>query len=299
MANQIALRVRGNPNLSHYRALAILFILALAQSVPIISVRSQTYTHSVFIEAFASTWCEPCRREQSTVQRLVENKSHLAHFIVYHLQDVWSTTDAVKRATELGFTFVPSHAYDGGYTRTSGTIVNESEIESAASRNVHLVELTVGKAVNGTTLSVQVAVAERNAYSLACELVVYVVENKILHEGTLWNSVYRGQIVRQGLFLRPNSYEVVSGNWSIPPDARSENFEVIAVAFDKSTSGKYGPYAIQSACSKDSKIAIPEFGGWLQLLVPSIVFASIFILRRAHTKSLAAWGSLSEKNTVR
>jgi thiol-disulfide isomerase/thioredoxin len=284
MANQIVLPVRRNPNFSRYRALAILFILALAQSFPIISVRSQTYTHSVLIETFASTWCEPCRREQSTVQRFVENKSQLAHFIVYHLQDVWSTTDAVKRATELGITFVPSHAYDGGYARTSGAIVNESEIESAASRSVHLVELTVGKAINGNTLSVQVAVAERNAYSLSSELVVYAVENKVLHEGTLWNSVYRGQIVRQGLFLRPNSYEVVSGNWSIPPDTRSENLEVIAVAYDKSTSGKYGPYAIQSACSKDSEIAIPEFSGWLQLLVPSIVFMSAFILRRSHTR---------------
>jgi len=300
MADQTTPLVRKALSFNHGRALAILLIVALAQSFSIDSVRSQTSTHSVFVETFASTWCEPCGREQTIVQRLIENRSHVAHFVVYHLQDVWSTTDAVKRATEFGFNFVPSHAYDGGYVRTSRTIVDESEMESVASRSVHLVELTVAKAVNGNVLNFQVAAAERNAYSLSGELVVYIVENRVLHEGMLWNSVYRAQVVRQGLFLKPNSYEVISGNWSISSDVRAENLEVVAVVFDKSTPGKYGFYAIQSACSRDSKLAIPEFGGWLQPFLPLILLMSTFMFKRVYaSRGLAFRESSSGKNTAK
>gem|GEM_PF-1430877 len=271
-------------NFRPYAVLTVLSILVLIQTFSIPSVESQKSTHSVFIEIFSSTWCEPCSREQSVIQRLSGNESHMVHFVVFHLQDIWSTTYSVERATELDFTFVPSHAYDGGYARISGAIVEQSGIESVASRNVHLVELTVSSSTNGSVLNAQVAVAERNGYSFSGEVAAYVVENGINIDGVQWNSVYKGQLFRQGVFLKPNSYIVLSGNWSISHDSKPDNLQVVAVAFDKSTVGRYGPYAVQSACDKDSSVVIPEFGGWLPLLVTSTIFITAFMFRRLRVK---------------
>lgn len=260
------------------KAWSTILLLALTLALWIAPVNSQTSTHSVFVEVFASTWCEPCSREQVLVQELSGNKSHMAHFVVFHLQDVWSTTDAVNRATEFDFSFVPSHALDGGYTRTSGAIVDTSEIEAASFRSIHLIELTVTKAINGNVLSSQVAVAERNGYLFNGEVAIYIVENGIYLNGSEWNFVYRGQATRQGILLKPNSYQVVSGNWSIPVGVKAGNLEVIAVVFDKGTMGKYGPYAVQSACSKDSVLAIPEFDHWMLLVVLTLL-VNAFVLR--------------------
>ena len=252
-----------------------ILLLALTLALWIAPVNSQTSTHSVFVEVFASTWCEPSSREQVLIQELSGNKSHTAHFVVFHLQDAWSTTDAVNRATEFDFNFVPSHALDGGYTRTSGAIVDTSEIDAASFRSIHLIELTVTKAINGNVLSSQVAVAERNGYLFNGEVAIYIVENGIYLNGSEWNFVYRGQAARQGILLKPNSYQVVSGNWSIPVGVKAGNLEVIAVVFDKGTLGKYGPYAVQSACSKDSVLAIPEFDHWMLLVVLTLLVLSL------------------------
>ncbi|MEM2942936.1 MAG: hypothetical protein QXT81_05900 [Candidatus Bathyarchaeia archaeon] len=241
---------------------------------------SQTSTHSVFVEVFASSWCEPCSREEMVIREMCDNETHLAHFVVFHLQDSWSTIDAVNRATELGFNFVPSHALDGGYTRTSGAIIDAAEIQSTSLRNVHLIELTVAKTVEGNLLKSQVAVAERNGYPFNGEVAIYVVENNVYLGGSRWSSVYRGQAARESLLLRPNSYQVLSGNWTIPIGISADNLEVIAVAFDKSTIGKYGPYAVQSACSKDSNLAIPEFN-WRLMLAASTLLVSTLALRVA------------------
>lgn len=266
------------------KALSMIIFIALTQALWIVPANSETSTHSVFVEVFASTWCEPCSREQILIQGLFGNRSHLAHFVVFHLQDIWSTTDAVNRATELNFNFVPSHTLDGGYTRTSGAIVDAYEIETVSLRSVHLIELTVTKAINGNLLSSQVAVAERNGYLFNGEVAIYVVENGIYLNRTEWNSVYRGQVTRQGVLLKPNSYQVVSGNWSIPIGVKADNLEVIAVVFDKGTMGKYGPYVVQSACSKDRSLAIPEFDRWLPLLVASTLLVSVSILRVARDR---------------
>jgi thiol-disulfide isomerase/thioredoxin len=263
-------------------ALFILLVLILAQTFWISSVKSQVSTHSVFVEIFTGTWCEPCRQEQQIIQRLSTNSSYISHFIVFHLQDNWTTTDAVERATELGFNFVPSHVYDGGFTRTSGAIINGSEIASVASRSVHLVELTVTKVINGNVLNAQVAVAERNGYPFNGEVVAYVVENGITIDGIQWNCIYKARVIRQGVFLKPNSYQVISGNWSIPLGSKTANLAVIAAAFDKNSMGKYGPYAIQSASDADSNLAIPEFDGRLSVLVASMLLITTMILRRVH-----------------
>ena len=258
----------------------VLLTISLTNSTLILKVNSQSPTHSVFVEIFTSTWCEPCQVEQSLIQNTFTNNSHMAHFVVYHLQDVWSTIDSVDRADQLDFHFVPSHAYDGGYSRISGSIINTAEIESLTFRQVHLIELTVTNAINENLLTTQISVAERNGYSFSGDIVAYVVEDKIFYNGTQWNSVYRDQIFRQGVFLKPNSYQVLSGNWSIPENIKTENIEIIAVAFDKSSTGKYGPYAVQSACSKDSELAIPEFGNLLQTIAVSTILITFLALKR-------------------
>jgi len=259
-------------------------LLAVTSTLLLYSIgpaSSQGFTHSVFVEVFSSTWSEPCRREQIQIRDIRQNRGHIVHFVVYHLQDVWSTVDSVKRATELEFNFVPSHAYDGGYSRVSGAIVEWNEIESIGSRTVHLVELTVIKYVNGSTLSAQVKVTERNGYSFNGEVVAYVVENDIELEGIRWDNVYRGTVLRQGIFLRPNSYVVINGNWTIPPDVNPDNVEVVAIVTDRSTSGKYGTYVVQSACDKDSSAAIPEFGTVLpiQIIAITTLLCIIKVLR--------------------
>ncbi|MEM2107384.1 MAG: hypothetical protein QXI59_07760 [Candidatus Bathyarchaeia archaeon] len=237
-------------------------------------VSPQGFTHSVFVEVFSSTWSEPCKREQSLMRNIRQNRGHIVHFVVYHLQDIWSTVDSVKRATELEFNFVPSHACDGGYIRVSGAIIEWNEIESVGSRTVHLVELTVTKSINGSTLSAQVKVTERNGYSFNGEVAAYVVENDIELEGIQWDYVYRGTVLKQGIFLRPNSYIVINGNWTIPPDVSSENVEVVAIVTDRNTSGKYGSYVVQSACDKDSSAAIPEF----RTILPTQIIAILTLL---------------------
>jgi len=264
--------------------LLVLLISTLTYSTLISKGNSQSPTHSVFVEIFTSTWCDPCQTEQLIIKNTFTNDTHIAHFLVYHLQDVWSTTDSVDRATQLDFNFVPSHAYDGGYSRTSGSIINSSEIESLTFRSVHLIELTVTKAINGSLLTTQISIAERNGYSFSGDVAVYVVEDKIFYNGTEWNSIYRDQIFRQGIFLKPNSYEVLSGNWSIPVDSIPENIEIIAVAFDKSSTGKYGPYAVQSACSKDSELAIPEFGTLLPIITASTILITSLALKRINLR---------------
>ena len=257
----------------------VLLITLMIHSSLMPKVKSQSQTHSVFVEIFTSTWCEPCQTEQILIQNTFTNDSHIAHFIVYHLQDVWSTTDSVDRANQLDFHFVPSHAYDGGYSRTSGSIINISEIETLTFRQVHLIELTVTKAINGNFLTTQISVAERNGYSFSGDVAAYVVEDKIFRNGTQWNSIYRDQIFRQGIFLKPNSYQVLSGNWSIPEDSIPENIEIIAVAYDKTSTGEYGPYAVQSACSKDSELAIPEFSNLLSLIAASTILITLLVLK--------------------
>ncbi|MGQ9542718.1 MAG: hypothetical protein ACUVTM_01325 [Candidatus Bathyarchaeia archaeon] len=232
----------------------------------------------MFIEVFSSTWCEPCKREQTLIKSMRQTQGHIVHFVVYHLQDVWSTVDSVKRATELGFNFVPSHAYDGGYSRVSGAIIEWGEVESIGSRAVHLVELAVTKSINGNVLNVQVMVTERNGYSFNGEVIVYIVENGMEAEGVSWDFVYRGTVLKQGIFLRPNSYASLSGNWSIPSNVNPENVEVVATVLDRSTAGKYGPYVIQSACDKDSSAAIPEFQ--LLLPIPTIAILTLFCIVR-------------------
>ena len=264
--------------------LLILLISTLTYSTLISKVNSQSPTHSVFVEIFTSTWCEPCQTEQIQIKNTFTNDSHIAHFLVYHLQDVWSTTASVDRANQLDFHFVPSHAYDGGYSRTSGSIINSSEIELLTSKSVHLIELTVIKTINGSLLTTQISVAERNGYSFSGDVAVYVVEDKIFQNGTQWNSIYRDQIFRQGIFLKPNSYEVLSGNWSIPEQSIPENIEIIAVAFDKTSTGKYGPYAVQSACSKDSELAIPEFGTLLPIIAASTILITFLTLKRSNLR---------------
>ncbi|MCK5626937.1 hypothetical protein KAI23_03095, partial [Candidatus Bathyarchaeota archaeon] len=228
--------------------------------------------------------CEPCQTEQIQIKNTFTHDSHIAHFLVYHIQDVWSTTASVDRANQLDFHFVPSHAYDGGYSRTSGSIINSSEIELLTSKSVHLIELTVIKTINGSLLTTQISVAERNGYSFSGDVAVYVVEDKIFQNGTQWNSIYRDQIFRQGIFLKPNSYEVLSGNWSIPEQSIPENIEIIAVAFDKTSTGKYGPYAVQSACSKDSELAIPEFGTLLPIIAASTILITFLTLKRSNLR---------------
>jgi hypothetical protein len=262
----------------------VLLTISLTYSTLILKVNSQSPTHSVFVEIFTSTWCEPCQVEQSLILNTFTNDSHIAHFVVYHLQDVWSTTDSVDRANQLDFHFVPSHAYDGGYSRISGSIINTTEIESLTFRQVHLIELTVTKAINENLLTTQISVAERNGYSFSGDIVAYVVEDKIFYNGTQWNSIYRDHIFRQGIFLKPNSYQVLSGNWSIPENIKTENIEIIAVAFDKSSTGKYGPYAVQSACSKDSELAIPEFGNLLQIITASTILITFLALKRINLR---------------
>jgi thiol-disulfide isomerase/thioredoxin len=269
-------------------SIVVLLTIILAQNVFVGTVKSQSYTHSVFVEIFASSWCDPCRDEQSAIRKLSENNTHAAHFVVYHLQDMWSTEDAVSRANEFGFNFVPSHACDGGYSRTSGAIMQTPEVQSTASRSVHLIELTVTKAVNGNVLYVQVSITERNGYPFSGEVVAYVTENKINVNGTEWNSAYRGRVISQGVYLKPNSYSALYGNWSIPSDSRSNMLEVIAVAFDRNSQGKYGPYAVQSASEKDRNLAIPEFGGWLFLLTFSTLFITASILRRSFKRGTVA-----------
>lgn len=260
--------------------LPFLLMLTLMQTFFITHVNSQTPTHSVFVEIFSSTWAEPCRKEQSIIQQLTENSSHIAHFVVYHLQDVWSTTDGVERATELNIRFVPSHAYDGGFSRSSGSIINASEIELQASRNVHLIGLTVTKVINGNLLSSQVFVAERNGYSFRGQVIAYVIENDMTYNGTSWDSVYRDQIFEQGIFLKPNSYEVISGNWSIPNHVKANDIEIIVVVFDKTTTGQYDPYAIQSASSQDRELTISEFNNWIPLLITSTILITLLMSKR-------------------
>jgi thiol-disulfide isomerase/thioredoxin len=260
--------------------LIVLLIATLTNSTLISKVSSQSPTHSVFVEIFTSTWCEPCQKEQSLIKKMLTNDSHIAHFIVYHLQDIWSTTDSVDRANQLDFNFVPSHAYDGGYSRTSGSTIDPFKIETLSFRNVHLIELTVTKAINGNSLTTQISIAERNGYSFSGDVAVYAVEDRVFHNGTEWYSVYRDQIFRQGIFLKPNSYQVLSGNWTIPESSMPENIEVIAVTFDKTTSGKYGIYAVQSACSRDSELAIPEFGTMIPIIVASTILIAFLAIKR-------------------
>ncbi|WP_455278442.1 hypothetical protein [[Eubacterium] cellulosolvens] len=282
MSTLFDIKSSGNPKIQTMGILMVLLIATLSHSTLISNVNSQSQTHSVFVEIFTSTWCEPCQTEQLLIQKMFTNNSHVAHFIVYHLQDVWSTTDSVDRADQLGFHFVPSHAYDGGYSRTSGSIINPSEIESLTFRKVHLVELTVTKAINGNLLTTKISVAERNGYSFSGDVAVYVVEDKIFYNGTQWNSIYKDQIVRQGVFLKPNSYQVLSGNWSIPENSIPENIEIIAVAFDKTTTGQYGLHAVQSACSKDSELAIPEFHTMIPIILALTILITFLALKRTN-----------------
>ena len=282
MSTLFDIKSSRNPRIQTVGILMVLLVATLSHSTLISNVNSQSPTHSLFVEIFTSTWCEPCQTEQLLIQNMFTNNTHIAHFIVYHLQDVWSTTDSVDRADQLDFHFVPSHAYDGGYSRTSGSIINTSEIESLTFRKVHLVELTVTKAINGNLLTTQISVAERNGYSFSGDVAVYVVENKIFYNGTQWNSIYRDQIFRQGVFLKPNSYQVLSGNWSIPENSIQENIEIIAVAFDKTTTGQYGPYAVQSACSKDSELAIPEFPTMIPIILAFTILITFLALKRTN-----------------
>jgi hypothetical protein len=287
MSTLLSLKPSYNIKIQIVGLLLVLLILTLTYSSLISKVEPQSQTHSVFVEIFTSTWCDPCQTEQSLIKNTFTNDSHIAHFLVYHLQDVWSTTDSVDRANQLDFNFVPSHAYDGGYSRTSGSIINLTKIESLTFRSVHLIELTVTKVINGSLLTTQISIAERNGYSFSGDIAVYVVEDKIFYNGTEWNSIYRDQIFRQGIFLKPNSYEVLSGNWSIPEDSIPENIEVIAVAFDKASTGKYAPYAVQSACSKDSELAIPEFGTIFPIITASTILITFLTLKKINLRKNA------------
>ena len=180
----------------------------------------------------------------------------------------------------------PTHVYDGGYQKATGYI-NEYKINASGMRQIHMLEMSLSKSIDGSTLSFSGSVTNLESDSFSGFMLVFVTENQLVdpsYPTITWNFVFRDYGLNKTLSLAGLATDNFNGIWSIPGDVNADNIQVVAAVYNTDTRDPiYGcPYAVQSVCDVcGHSVAIPEFPSiWVLLLVFTLICMTAVLLSR-------------------
>jgi len=278
-----------------YPVRRFLIVTALALTVFALLPRSgaaytNNYTHAILNEHFVAIYCPTCRADEPYVQQAYQDLSGSLIVVSYHIVQ-WSTEEGNQLALHYGAHTIPYHTIDGGYGSGKGKITSsvlQRTMDSAGERSVHRVSLAITKTVEGDLLGYEGSVQDLDGKPFNGDVQVFITENGLMADAVEWNHVFRAFGVKQTLILKPNGVAGFSGNWTIPSYANAEQLSVAAAVFDSSTTGTYGPYAIQAVDDAHSGQVIPETSRPDQIAaIAAVVALTSTLILKKRNQSLA------------
>ena len=225
---------------------------------------------------------------------------HSLHIVSFHTGDSFSNTEAEHRFDYYSITGIPCHVYDGSYQKATGYI-NEYKINASGERPIHMLEMSLSKSIDSSTLSFSGSVINLESHSFSGFVLVFITENQLEDPtyGITWSFVFRAYGLNKTISLAGLSTDAFSGTWSIPKDVNASNIQVIAAVYDiDARDPTYGwPYAVQSVCDIcGHSVAIPEFPGiWAYLLVFTLTYMTVILL----SCKQKSWHKFHEKDQKR
>ena len=182
----------------------------------------------------------------------------------------------------------PTHVYDGGYQKATGYI-NEYKINASGMRQIHMLEMSLSKSIDGSTLSFSGSVTNLESDSFSGFVLVFITENQLSENGITWNFVFRDYGLNKTLTLAGLATDDFNGTWIIPYGVNAGNIQVVAAVYNTDARDPiYGwPYAVQSVCDVcGHSVAIPEFPNtWVCLFVVTLISITIVLLSRKQKPS--------------
>ena len=237
-----------------------------------------SYTHALLDEHFTATWCPSCRTDEPNVLKAYNEFAGSLFIVSYHVSDEWSNPSGDSMLAQYQAHTIPYHVFDGGYWVGKGGIYT-TEMENPATRPVHRIGLAIRKVLHGSNLEYEGSVQEMDGEPFTGYVQVYITENKLRSEGIEWNFVFRDFGVKQSLSMSPGAIVQFSGTWAITSNVNAENLLVVAAVFDKSTTGYYGPYAVQAVDDSRSEQVISEMLMPMGMTVVALVITFLAVFR--------------------
>jgi hypothetical protein len=186
-------------------------------------------------------------------------------------------------------TGAPSNVYDGQYRHTY--YIDESDINATGARQVHKLQMSLTKAIEGSTLAFQGSIDNLETHTFHGFALVYITENHQIDAdyGQEWNFIFRAYGTNKTLSLEGSSTDTFSGTWNIPGDTNTGNIQVFAAAFDadeRDTSNGW-THAVQSVCDVcGHAVAVPEFPTfWVCLIMTPALAATVLWARRRTSRA--------------
>ena len=210
---------------------------------------------------------------------------HGLHIVSFHYSGPFTNAKAQQRWSFYSLSEAPSNVYDGHYSYTNS--IDENAINSSGTRQIRMLEMSLSKSIEGSTLSFNGSVRNLESHSFSGFMLVFVVENQLVDQSyptITWNFVFRDYGLNKTLSLTGLSTDTFSGAWNIPSGVNAANIQVIAAVYDVDTRDPtYGwPYAVQSVCDVcGHSVAVPEFPNmWVFLFVITSASMAIVLLAR-------------------
>jgi hypothetical protein len=237
-----------------------------------------TYTHALFDEHFTATWCPSCRTDEPNILKAYNDLAGSLFIVSYHVSDEWSNPTGDSMVLQYQAHTIPYHVFDGGYWIGKGGIYS-TDMEDPAARPVHRIGLAIRKLIHGSNLEYEGSIQEMDGKVFNGYVQVYITENRLQSEGIEWNFVFRDFGVNQMLSMSPGAIVQFSGTWIVPSNVKAINLLVVAAVFDKSTTGPYGPYAVQAVDDSRSGQVIPEMSSPFGITVVVLVVTLFVVFR--------------------
>jgi hypothetical protein len=214
---------------------------------------------------------------------------HSLHVISFHISGPFEASKANDRWSYYSLTGAPSNVYDGQYRQTY--YIDESDINTTGARQVHKLQMSLTKAIEGSTLTFQGSVSNLETHAFHGFVLVYITESHRIDPdyGVEWNFVFRAYGTNKSLSLEGSSTDTFSGTWNVPGDAKTGNIQVVAAAFDaddRDTSNGW-THAVQSVCDVCGlATAVPEFPTfWVCLIMTPVLAATVLWARRRTSRA--------------
>jgi hypothetical protein len=205
--------------------------------------------------------------------------------VSFHYSGPFTNAKAQERWSFYSLTGAPSNVYDGHYNYTYS--INENAINSSGTRQIHMLEMSLSKSIEGSTLSFSGSVKNLESHSFSGFVLVFVAENQLVdpsYPTITWNFVFRAYGLNKTLVLAGLSTDTFSNTWNIPSGVNATNIQVIAATYDSDERDLLNgwPYAVQSVCDVCGRsVAVPEFPDmWAWLFVITSASMAIVLLAR-------------------
>jgi hypothetical protein len=272
---------------SIFQVIALLLTLTiLFTSIPATgSVNGSGYTHNVLNEHFVATYCPTCQSDEPNVKKAYNDLAGAFIIVSFHIAE-WSTPEGDEMVAKYQVHTIPYHVFDGGYAFGKGRIISsniQQNLKTVSTRSVHRIGLAIQKTIEGDTLHYEGSVQELDGKPFTGYVQVYVTENGLESNGREWGFVFRAFGIKKNLDMSSSEVIVFSGNWKISSNVKTQDIVVVAAAFDSSTNGQYGPYAVQAVNDTYSTEVIPELATPSQTILLAVLTMSVtvFLTRRS------------------